>query len=86
MMVIYKYTLQLADTSQLNLPLGAEVLCVKQQGRKFSLWIKCDPAAPAETRTFHVVGTGHDVPDGAEYIDTILDGAYVWHIFEGKKQ
>lgn len=34
------------------------------------------------TRKVRVYGTGHQVPDGREWVGTALDGEYVWHLYE----
>lgn len=54
------------------------------------LWVEIDDEiADFETRHFVIVGTGHPIPQGAEYIDsviqrseTIFGGCLVWHVFE----
>lgn len=28
------------------------------------------------------VGTGHLIPENACFIDTVFDGAFVWHVYE----
>ena len=33
-------------------------------------------------RGFAIIGTGHDVPSGAEYVGTAHVGPFVWHVFE----
>jgi hypothetical protein len=35
-----------------------------------------------ERRTFHVIGTGWPVPEGAAYVGTVINPAFVWHVFE----
>ena len=53
------------------------------------LWALVNPDAPMETRTFRVVGTGHDIPpDGADYLwyhvgtFQMHGGYFVGHLFE----
>lgn len=40
--------------------------------------------ADMKTRKFTVVGTGHPIPENAEYVGTALavGGALVWHVVE----
>lgn len=47
---------------------------------EFWAWQRTDLAP----RWFRVIGTGHPVPDGAEYRGTVVapGGALVWHLVE----
>lgn len=86
MHTIWKYTLQ--PHTELNMPKNAEILTVGTQGKDIVLWVKVNPEAPKETRTFMGFGTGHDIPDklSLTYIGTVSfnDGSLVFHIFEQK--
>ena len=54
-------------------PLGA--LCV---------WALVDPAEPQSPRRLHVIGTGQPCDYAAEqYVGTVLDGSFMWHVFDG---
>ena len=86
---IYKYTFTLDNKFFMAFPRGAKILKIaKQEGQPrgiYCVWALIDPKEPAIVkRAFAVFGTGHDIDnvDQYEYIDTILDGAYVWHFFE----
>ncbi len=86
MRAIYKYDAPL--TSQpftIELPKGAEVLAFDEQGGRIYFWAMVDPAAETETRTLHIAGTGHPLPDEKmRYIGTCQQagGALIWHLFE----
>jgi hypothetical protein len=43
-------------------------------------WALDDPHNETCSWTFHVVGTGHPIPDGMCHVGTALDGPYVWHL------
>jgi hypothetical protein len=80
---IWKYTLE--HRIQLQMPKGAEVLTVREQGEEICLWALVDPSAEKETRQFHSFGTGHDVDDlPMKYVGTshLEGGALVFHTFE----
>ncbi len=82
---IYKYPLQLGETI-LKLPFGAQVLTAQDQGGTITIWalVNTEDIQP-ETRKFTVVGTGHTLPDSADvsnWIATLQQGQYVWHVFE----
>jgi hypothetical protein len=84
---IWKFPLRVTDMNSVDMPLGAEILCVQAQREAPTLWALCDPAAPKRTRYFVIYGTGHPVDasdSAANYVGTIqqYDGALVWHVFE----
>jgi hypothetical protein len=54
---------------------------VAMQGSAVTLWSLGDMAEAKIKRRFRIVGTGQDVPVG-DYLGTVHDRAYVWHIFE----
>jgi hypothetical protein len=83
MRTVWKFTLAIEST--LDMPTGAEVLTVREQGDAVCLWAMVDPSQPFEARRFVMVGTGHDVPDGdATFVGMAhLDkGLLVVHVFE----
>lgn len=82
---IFKYTLTIEDLQTVEMPEGAEILSVQNQGGDVCIWALCAPNAPKEARTFHIFGTGNPVCDNpGRFVGTvqILDGALVWHVFE----
>ena len=85
MNAIWKWAIE-PGTTELQMPVDAQVLTVQMQGGAPQLWAKVDPAAPKVTRTFAVYGTGHQMPDDprVQYVATFQmhDGALVWHVFE----
>ena len=72
------------NTVQVDMPKGAEIICVQAQREIPCVWALVDPEAQLETRYFYIAATGDDVPGGGRYVGTVFqhDGAYVWHIFE----
>lgn len=77
---VWKYDV---ESGSVSMPVGAELLSVQMQRGVITLWALVDPAAPAVHRSFVVVGTGQDLPDGdLVYRGTIQAGAFVWHVFE----
>jgi hypothetical protein len=82
MRTIYKYRLGLTDDS-LQMPIGAEILCVQTQQGEITIWALVDTNAASETRRFAIHGTGFSVPnDGRLYLGTVQIAPFVWHIFE----
>lgn len=80
---VWKYTLERFGPSSLSVPIGAEILSVQVQGASVAMWALVDPSAPLVVRSFLLAGTGHDLPDGGlVHRGTVLDGVFVWHVFE----
>jgi hypothetical protein len=79
---IYKY--ELKDGRGVEMPIGAKVLTIQTQNGLPYIWALVDTDAECDFRYFTIVGTGHDFPnaDDFNYISTIQDVPFVWHIFE----
>lgn len=104
MKTIWKFPFPIRDTVEIEMPVGATVLSSVEPARLehaehgLAIWAAVDPDWPTETRVFHVVGTGHDMPDTPlTYIGTAhdnpityggssLSGHFVWHLFERRGQ
>lgn len=83
MKTIWKYVLQ--PECSLEIPRGAELLSVHEQGESICLWVLVDPSLEKEVRKFIVLGTGHDVPDvSLKFVGTahLNASALVFHVFE----
>jgi hypothetical protein len=78
---VFKYELQGKDVI-LKLPLGAEILNVQLQNDRPVLWALVDPNNVEVGRSICIVGTGWDVEDNMKYINTYMEGYFVWHVFE----
>lgn len=81
---IYKYRIPVKDHAKVELPVGAEILHVGEQGGHLTVWAVVDPlVTDTEPRHFRVVGTGHDFDwDTWVYQGTVQIGPFVWHLFE----
>jgi hypothetical protein len=64
------------------MPKYARILKVGMQNGVPCLWASVDPDAEREQREFSILGTGGIVHDRWEYIGTIFDRPYVWHVYE----
>lgn len=80
MKTIYKY--QLPAVGALKLPLGAQILTVQLQNGSPTLWALVKPDNTLVNRTISIVGTGWDIESNVKYINTYMDGPFVWHAFE----
>lgn len=80
--VVWKYPLA-ADRTNLDMPLGADILTVQVQNQTPTLWALVEPDNVRETRAFQIVPTGGFVPlTMKRYVGTWQSGPFVWHLFE----
>lgn len=80
---IWKFELQ--PSCAIEMPAGAELLSVREQGEAICLWALVDPEAAVEVRRFVGYGTGHLVPDEPlKFLGTahLQRGALVFNVFE----
>jgi len=79
--IVYKYTL--SPFTIIELPQFAEVLSAKAQGEDIVLYVQLDPNEPKIKREFYAVPTGTYFDATHTYfIDTVMLGELVFHIFE----
>lgn len=87
-MRIWKYTLNKAALNRetiIEMPRGAEILCVKAQYNEPVIYVVCEPYYnTSDTRGFKLVYTGEDAPANGEYIGTVMlnEETLVVHVFE----
>ena len=96
---VWKFELEITDEQQVKLPLFARILKVAPAfaDGKLDLWVQVqlyeadledwmEKPDRYETRTFHIFGTGHPIPDAPklQHVDTLVTagGSLVWHVFE----
>lgn len=90
-LVIRKYVLKHGYRNPIEMPKGAEVLCIKKQHKEATIWALVNPDNPSEKRLFILKETGspfqYKARRGTEshkYIGTVLseDQTYEYHCFE----
>lgn len=80
---IFKYIVP--ANGPIELPAEAQILTVAMQQERMMMWALVDDEAPKEERRFIVFGTGEVIPRGNfQWIATVQDGNFVWHLFEIK--
>lgn len=91
-MKIFKYPLQVAPINLLQLPKESKIIHVAiQMPAGICLWCEVprpDDIHDVEERKIVVYGTGHEIPDSlkVEHLGTVMDGPYVWHVYEEIKE
>ena len=84
---IWKETLVIASgTQEKFMPMGAQILTVREQETSIAMWYHCNPDNIMEKRRFIVIPTGSIAPtmEGANYLGTaqIEGGKFIFHVFE----
>ena len=83
---IFKYQLGPKDLQIVEMPKGAEILCVQMQNNTPCVLALVDESLEKENRYIETFGTGHyiDNSNNRKYISTvqIFDGELVFHYFE----
>jgi len=75
---VYKYAVEVSDTFNVDMPAGAEILCVQVLDGRPYLWARVviDPGHPNKVRRFRLAGTGEPlegrIPEGrdGDYVGT----------------
>jgi hypothetical protein len=82
--VVWKYPI---NGGELAIPRGSKFLSCQCQGHILYAWFLVDPQMHGKlARKFVVIGTGNAFePEGLEYLATVQDGPFVWHVFEDTK-
>lgn len=84
---IFKYSLEILDRQEVELPAGAKILSVQAQNGLPQIWAMVDDSQ-VKTDMVHIriIGTGYEIPDAdsLEYIGTVqlINGECVFHVFK----
>ena len=84
---IFKYSMEIMDRQEVELPAGAKILSVQAQNGLPQIWAMVDDSQ-AKTDMVHIriIGTGYEIPDAdsLEYIGTVqlINGECVFHVFK----
>lgn len=87
---IWKFPLEVkGKPSVVEMPVSAHVIHVAMQQGVLCLWAEVAQypnGNKTEMREFFTIGTGWEFTKEhvGEYIGTVHNGLYVWHIYEGK--
>jgi hypothetical protein len=80
---IYKYEVPLQETSIITGPI-VKPLTVQNQYGTLQLWaeVNCGTNTLQRSLVITIVGTGREVPkDAGDYLCTVQQGVYVWHVY-----
>jgi hypothetical protein len=83
---IFKYKLETKGIQEIEMPQGAEILCIQNQFETPCIWAIVEPNATVTKRTFVIIGTGQSATEhpNNKYIGTyqLMGGQLVFHCFE----
>lgn len=82
---IWKFTFNVNDWCEFNMPVGAVIRHISVQNDTPCLWAEVDLDAPSEIRRFRTYGTGHPMDNTPQtYLGTyfIQGGRFVFHLYE----
>jgi hypothetical protein len=83
MKTIYKYKIE--GTEIISLPPNAKVIHAAMQNGAPHIWVEYPVNdSELESRTFMVCGTGFELEDDDIHLGSMIDGMFVWHIYEMK--
>lgn len=66
--VIFKYQMPVLEEFTMELPEGAEIIRMQDQGGMFWLWAVINTDRPNEARYFRAFKTGAKIPDGLNLV------------------
>ena len=81
---VYKYAFSIGDWFTLNMPEGAEPLCIQVQSGTPCLWARVTVGNPPVLHHFRMAGTGHDLGSNVgRHIGSfqMAGGELVFHVF-----
>lgn len=86
MKTVYKYNINIG-LSIVRCFKNAKVLSagMDPQG-KFCIWVLVNPEAEPADLKILTIGTGHEVPENTQFIQTVKDrNIFMWHVFQIKE-
>lgn len=83
MKTVYKFAFPSGtDTLEAKIPADAKPVYVAIQNKRVTMWFELDTEEENVERYFKIVPTGSEVPEEGTHIQSIMDGEFVWHIYE----
>lgn len=79
---IWKFQLDISSWQDIDMPEGAEPISAAMQDGVLCVWAKVNPDAPRVSKVFAIIATGATLPPNGNFIATVHDHPYVWHVFE----
>lgn len=85
-MTIWKFPIEVADSQELSMPVGAEILCIQVQHERPTIWAQTSGSSCSglESKTIRTFATGQLFDAPGPYVGTyqLGNGQFVGHVFE----
>lgn len=84
---IYKYVLGIGWENQaIKMPKHSVILSIQVQNTQICVWAEVEENQPIVDKVFVIIGTGHSFDKDilGQYLATVQQGEFVWHIYEGR--
>lgn len=88
MKIIHKHTAVVGTVAQIRASINAKIVHFAAQGHDLCIWVEFDPHAPEEYLNYRVFATGEPIQPPADlavhHVQScmMMDGTYVWHLYE----
>lgn len=84
MRTIWKFPVLSTGPMEIDVPFPGNIVLVDRDPATglMAFWADVFPQAGKVPRRFVVVGTGHEVPEKARHLGSVVIGEFVWHLFE----
>lgn len=82
--VIHRHQIPLSDADKvIDLCATSKIIHVAMKHSEVCIWVEqADPPLVPSPRYFRVFGTGHPIPEGYHHKGSVVDGGFVWHVYE----
>lgn len=83
MIRVWKFLLRYQTGKQrVRMPEHSKIIHASMQGPFLCVWAECDVEAREVHRVLKVIGTGLDEVPLAPHVETVMDGSFVWHVYD----
>lgn len=81
---IWKFPIENVGSNAISMPRHSSIIHAGLDAEdRMSIWAAVDPSDPVMEVEILVVGTGIDLPHVGDFIGTVIDAPFVWHVFTG---
>jgi len=83
MNVIWKYKLNWASDTLIEMSPNADILAVQMQDGEITMWVQLNTDESTTHRKFKILPTGYEFePFAGKHLGTVQDRGFVWHAYE----
>jgi len=88
MRLIHKFPAVVGTTAQIKVTRDAKIVHFAAQGQELCIWVEFDPSREEEFLNYRIFATGEPIQPPVELevghraSCLMMDGTYVWHLYE----